>query len=306
MKTCSFSFGKASCTVINDTKIPYDAENLWTNAPKHELDHELRSYQDDVLYKGNKQQVFLPVNLVYVKTEHNNIVIDTGMGRCAAHFGQTSDLYDKVLKEGINVKEVDTVILTHAHLEHIGGLLGADGTPFFPNAKVVLSREEYRLWMSKDPSLDCFLKTNRDAASSFAKLIRHQLKKLDSSRFLLVEGEREILPGVRVIPAPGHTPGSLIMEISSGGETLLCIGDTFLHPVHALRPEWVPLYDHSFQKAIKQRKVMLEKLTDQNVIIYASHFPFPGLGYFKKGAVDNQVRWIPRSTSRVDLPDSRR
>jgi len=295
MKKYTFSFGKAMCTVLNDTKIPYDADTLWTNAPKHELENELRNYQDDVLSKGSKQQVFLPVNLLFVQTEHNHILIDTGMGHCASYFNQPADLHDRLLKEGINLKDIDTVILTHGHIEHIGGLIREDGHPFYPNAKIVMSKDEYRLWMAKDPHLDCFLKTTRDTANSMAKLIRRQLKKIDSSRFHLVEGEREILHGVRVLPSPGHTPGSMVIEISSGGETLLCIGDTFLHPIHAVRPEWVPLYDHSFQKAIKQRKVMLERYTDQNNIIYASHFPFPGIGYFKKGAVDNQVRWIPRS-----------
>jgi len=301
MKSHHFTLGNFQCIILHDTKGAFDADFLWTNAPKHELDNELKQYNEDIVIKGTKQQILLPFNILYIRTDKNQILVDAGVGQYgSALFGQSSDIYERFMKEGINPKEIDTIFLTHGHLEHIGTLLTPDQQPFFTNARIVMGREEYKLWTTKDPFLDCFLKTTKDTATTIAKTIRRHFKKLDPSRFMLVDGEKEVLPGFRVIPSPGHTPGNLLIEIKSCDEKLLCTGDTFIHPIHASRPEWVPLYDHSFQKTIKQRKTILASCTDQDVMIYAPHFPYPSVGYFKKGAVDNQVRWIPKSTSALD------
>lgn len=99
------------------------------------------------------------------------------------------------------------------------------------------------------------------------------------SRLSIIDHEAEILPGIQAISAPGHTPGHMALAVSSGGEKLLCISDTVLHPVHLEQPEWLAVVDQNPQQVIATRRKLLNLAATEKALVLAFHFPFPGLGH---------------------------
>ena len=119
---------------------------------------------------------------------------------------------------------------------------------------------------------------------------RHNLPPL-RDQLDLVEGETEIVPGVRVIPAPGHTPGQVAVAVHSAGEQLLYIADAALHPVHLAQPGWYAAVDIAPEQALISRRRLLETAEVEGTMVHAFHFPWPGLGHIvPKG---DAWRWQP-------------
>ena len=177
---------------------------------------------------------------------------------------------------GVSPAQIDTVIITHAHPDHIGGTLDSAGQPLCPNAFYYIAQEEWDFWFSE-------LSMVR-APERFVSVARQNLESIQD-RVIRLEGGSEILPGIRAIPAPGHTPGHMVVEISSGTDLLLCIGDTVLHPLHLEHPDWLPIYDLVPESAAVSKSRILDLAAAQNALVMGQHFPpFPSLGtVFKNG-----------------------
>jgi glyoxylase-like metal-dependent hydrolase (beta-lactamase superfamily II) len=110
-------------------------------------------------------------------------------------------------------------------------------------------------------------------------------------RISLVAGEVEIVPGVSILPAPGHTPGHAAVSISSAGEELLCLVDLVLHPVHIQEPEWFAVFDMLPDQLVAARHALLGRAAQGRSLVMAFHFPFPGLGRVSPSGVSWQ--WEP-------------
>jgi glyoxylase-like metal-dependent hydrolase (beta-lactamase superfamily II) len=106
----------------------------------------------------------------------------------------------------------------------------------------------------------------------------------------LVEGEKEIVPGISVVPAPGHTPGHLAVAITSGATQFLHMSDTVLHPLHLENPSWRPIFDLDAEGAAKSRQHLLDRAASDRIKVLAYHFAFPGLGRIESRG--NSWRWL--------------
>ena len=95
----------------------------------------------------------------------------------------------------------------------------------------------------------------------------------------LIDEETEIVPGIRSIAAPGHTPGHMALSISSGGEQLLHLVDTVVHPIHLERPDWLVATDLLPEQTVATRRRLLDLAATEKVLVFVFHFPFPGLGH---------------------------
>jgi glyoxylase-like metal-dependent hydrolase (beta-lactamase superfamily II) len=272
-----FKIGRFEALVIRDTSGLQDWGGFFPAVKPEEFNQTFRQY-------GFSTHDVMEVMCLLVKTEKHSILIDTGWGVRSQIV--TGNLFRVLESEGILRQEIDMVINSHGHPDHIGGNTDAEGRPAFPEARYIICREEWDFWTS-GPLLsqidDRFKHTMLDTAQKNLVSIK--------DRFELIDGETEIIPGFETIKAPGHTPCQVVLVISSGRERLFCIFDVAHHPVQLLRPSWTIPLDLQPEQAISTRRQFLSQKLTPDAMVFACHFPFPGLGRVVPG--DDGWLWQP-------------
>ena len=213
----------------------------------------------------------LSIQPLLVRSGTRILLFDTGAAD--ASFARAGRLPASLRAAGVEPAQVTDVFLSHRHPDHAGGLLTRDGALAFPNATVHLSAPE---WAA--------LKRDSDAAALVAAI---------TPKVAPFEPGAAIVPGVvTAVAVDGHTPGHSAYEIGTGDERLLYIGDTAHHFVISVqRPEWTVQYDENAALAQARRRALLQRAADENLRVYAVHFPFPGLGRINtKG---ESFVWVP-------------
>jgi glyoxylase-like metal-dependent hydrolase (beta-lactamase superfamily II) len=253
-----FNIGHFECLVINDGMLWIPGiENL--NLPSQ--------------YYIQPEQIST-VLCLFIRTGEHSILIDTGCG--AGQHSGVGKLLQNLQTEGIKCAEIDTVILSHGHGDHTGGNTDAEGRPVFPNARYIMCKEEWESWTS-DPNLT-HIDVEEDVRQMFIKEVQKNLIPI-KDQLDLIDGDTEIMPGIELIRAPGHTPGSIVMVMSSGTEQLLGAFDIFHQPLEIERPDLYDTFDISIEQASRTRIQILSRFGTTNPLVFASHFPFPGLGH---------------------------
>jgi glyoxylase-like metal-dependent hydrolase (beta-lactamase superfamily II) len=226
----AFRVGDFECLAINDGTFTYEpplipppATFLFANAPNELLKETLNKH-------GIQPEHWMafpsPFTCALVNTGSHKVLVDTGADGFAPNTGR---LVRNLRTVGIEAGDIDTIILTHAHDDHIGGSTNARGEPTFSRARYVLWKEEWDFWTSDRPE-------TMYKGEDFT-FIRRNLLPIQE-QIDLIDHEAEIVPGVRVVPTPRHTPGHLAVDVFSNEERLLCVSDAFLHPIHIEHPEW--------------------------------------------------------------------
>ena len=188
---------------------------------------------------------------------------------------------------GYQPQDFDFVVLTHAHPDHAGGNLDTAGKPAYPKARYVMWRKEWEFW-TKNPDLSAlrdqrFAAMMLDTARKFLPPIAEQL--------MLVEPPTELVPGIKVIAASGHTPGQMAVVVSSQGEQLMAMSDVVLSPVQIEYPGWFAPVDLWPEETVATRRRLLARAAEQRMLVFAPHFHFPSLGHVEIGG--DGWRWSP-------------
>jgi glyoxylase-like metal-dependent hydrolase (beta-lactamase superfamily II) len=223
---------------------------------------------------------------LFIRTGGHNVLIDTGCGVGAEH--GTGKLMRNLQAEGIPSTEIDTVILSHGHGDHIGGNTDAQGSPAFPNAQYIIHKKEWEFWTS-EPDFTQF-NFPENVKQDFRAAVQKNLIPIQK-RFRLIGGEMEIVPGIGFVMAPGHTPGHMVITISSGAEKLFCFSDLFHDISKVEQPDSYSDIDMAPEQAIRSRIHILSLVARPDVMVFAGHFPFPGLGHIAKR--DDKWLWQP-------------
>lgn len=279
-----YQIGDITCFALNDGVANFPlGEGFVTNAPLTEVQSELRRAL------MSPETMSIPFTAMAVQTGGRTIVIDTGNGPAAG--GTRGTMFANLEAAGLDRASVDTVIISHFHPDHIGGLKDADGNKAFPNAEVRVPDQEMAFWMDEGEASRA-----PEAMKPRFEAVRSAFAPLGDAVSTYADGD-ELAPGISARGAYGHTPGHTVFRISSGSEQMMVLGDTTNHPALFVRnPQWAIRFDMDAEAAAQTRVGLLDEVASDDILIAGYHFPFPATGHVVKDGNGFQlalVAWQP-------------
>ncbi|WP_299605002.1 MBL fold metallo-hydrolase [uncultured Tateyamaria sp.] len=259
------SLGSATLTTVSDGSLTLPGSFIFEPMPKDELAPILKDYgiSDDRLTPE--------CNLALYRDGTNTVLFDVGSG---PDFMPTAGaILDSLDAAGLTLEDITHVVFTHAHPDHIWGLLDEFDEPLFYDATYMMGRAEWDYWW--DPET---VDTIGDARAAFAVGAKRRMEVIEDSVQLFDDGE-EILPGIAALSTPGHTPGHMSFELRNGSDSALVIGDAIgNHHVAFRKPEWISGSDQDGAMAAATRKVLFDRITSEQMQIIGFHLPQGGMG----------------------------
>lgn len=274
--TYRFRIGGLPAVAVSDGQARFPAYPAYApNAEEAEVRAALREHGLD------ERQHLLNATSLLLLTPSGAVLVDAGAGAALGPgFGL---LPDGLRSLGLGPDAVTTVHVTHAHLDHIGGLVDDDGQAVFGSATLSMARREWEHWT--DPDLDLtWMAVDPEFREAFTTAARRALPPY-AERLALFDDEAELAPGVIATRTGVHTPGHSIVTVTDGQERLLVVGDLFHHEAFDLaHPHWCTAFDDDPKGMPQLRRDLLGRAADAGDLVFAYHAPFPGLGrLFRRG-----------------------
>ncbi|MGI9522165.1 MAG: MBL fold metallo-hydrolase [Hyphomicrobiaceae bacterium] len=268
-KQTTLKIGDLKLTTISDGHL-----NLPATMAAPDIDAKLRAAASKKAGQSG-DTVKTPLNVTLIETRTDKILVDVGSG---PHFmGSAGKLAENLETAGIDPVSITKVVYTHAHPDHVWGTVNDFDELSFPNAAYYISEAEWNFWMSKD-----ILSKLPKERHGFAVGAKRNLEAI-GEKLTMVKPGKELVAGVNVIDTSGHTPGHISLEIGTGADHAVILGDALTHKVISFEhPEWKPVVDHDPDKAVNTRKGLLSKLASEQHRVIGYHLPEPGLGRVAK------------------------
>ena len=273
VRTYPFDIGQYKCVSISDGIQPIGADLLPTFFAGSSADDLALALNNHGISPDHYE---LQCNCLLIDTGDARILIDSGGGPFFdPHLGLLAPGLESA---GYRPGDIDIVVLTHGHRDHICGGVAQDDSMIFPKAKHVMVRGEWEYWVNlSDEAI------SKMAHSEDIRFARHCLEAIECQMELIDAGD-EIAPGVRTLATPGHTRNHISVEATSGDRSLICVADTMDLPIHIENTSWHPAWDELPATGIETRRALLKRAAERNALIHGFHFPFPGLGYVRVAA----------------------
>ena len=218
-------------------------------------------YREEVLDQDGNLQLYY--GCFAIRSQGKLILVDTGMGPGPhpERGNRRGELTTRMREEGLPPEDVDVVVHTHLHGDHVGWNLDAAGKPTFPSARYLAPKADWEYFRQPDVAPE-------------APFVAESVVPLEPLGVMdLVEGKHSITDEVATLPTPGHTPGHQTVMIASQGQRGLVTGDLIQSVVQVMRPEWGSRADVDFKTARKTRLAMMERIQREDMLVAAGHFP---------------------------------
>lgn len=275
-----FALGNVVVTALNDGMLGDDSFNVFdvvTNLPKSEA---------EALHRATFRAVppRLAVNAFLLHLSDKLVLVDSG---CGTNMGPTlGRLAGNLAAIGVKPEDIDSILVTHLHPDHVGGLVDGTGNAVFSNAELVVHAADATYW-SDDKVL---AEAASDQDKQFVLLARATLGAYRNRTRTVTNGEA--LPGITAMPAPGHTPGHTGWLLASGNDTLLIWGDIVHLPgIQFAHPEAGMAFDVDGTQAIATRRRLMDMAATDRLRVTGMHLDFPGFGHVVRAG--NAYAFVP-------------
>jgi glyoxylase-like metal-dependent hydrolase (beta-lactamase superfamily II) len=276
-----FRVGEIAATVLSDGLIGGPPRIYAIDAPDDELQEALR-------------RAFLPtdhltlnLNTLLIETGGRRILLEAGAGQTMGPNG--GRLFANLATIGLTPADIDAVVISHTHPDHVGNLRTADGGRAFPRTTIFAPRADWEFFVRGEPDLS-YMPVPEDFRRRFAAAIKRSLEPV-AAGVELYEAGTEIVPGLATIAAPGHTPGMAAFLVHSGTDQLLLTTDLAYHPVVNVDRAWRPGPDRDPTAALAARRSLFDRAATDRIPVLGFHYPFPGIGRLLK--TDAGYAWVP-------------
>ena len=273
--------GDIDALVVSDGVLPLPTSTMATNVDPAELANWLD-------YMFMPPDAFdWPLNVMVARSGEQTILIDAGLGGQFPGFPRAGMFPQRLESAGIALESVTDVIITHMHMDHVGGLLVDDVKKRLrPDVRIHVSAAEVDFWTSPDFSQTVMPKPVPAVLKTTATAFYNEYR----DRLHIFQDKHEVAPGVFVRVTGGHTPGHSVVDLVSGGERLTFAGDA-MFPVGFDHPDWHNGFEHDPETSARVRIGLFEELAQNRGLLVAAHLPFPSVGRI---AVEGDAyRWVP-------------
>lgn len=259
------SFGSATLTTVSDGSLMLPGEFIFEPMPKDELAPILTEFD------LSADRLTPECNLALYRDGTNTVLFDVGSG---PDFMPTAGtIVDSLDALGVAAEDVTHVVFTHAHPDHIWGLLDEFDDPLFYEATYMMGRAEWDYWWNPET-----VNSIGEARAAFAVGAKRRMEAIEDAVVLFDDGD-EVLPGIAALSSPGHTPGHMAFEVRQGSEAALIVGDAIgNHHVAFRKPSWESGSDQDAARAVETRKMLFDRLTSEKMSVIGFHLPGGGLG----------------------------
>ena len=234
----------------------------------------------EALAKAGLTTEFMPIPLtvVVLKIGDKYVMIDSGSG-VGQWQANATNLPSNMKAAGIDRGQISTILVSHFHPDHVWGLMEkGTNAAVFPNAELIVSSTEYE-WWTEPGRVEKFPEGRKPAGKRIGDVFPTW------KNWKLVEDNAEVAPGVRLLAAPGHTPGHSAFLVTSGKDQLMVSNDAMYVPaLLAPHPDWQGAYDQDGATAVTTRRKLMDRVIADKMMVCGAHFPFPGRGTFTKDA----------------------
>ena len=260
--------------------VPVDEKYL-INASKDDLAKALKAAGQSA---DKMKNTYSPIVLTMAG---KRVLFDTGNGeaQAAPSNNERGTLNANLAAAGIDRNEIDVVVISHFHADHVNGLLDANNKPAFPKAEIKVPENEWKFWMDDGEK-------SRASPGRMTELFANNRRVFDtlSRKVTTYAWDKDVVPGVRAVGTPGHSIGHTSYVVSSGGKTLYVQSDVCNNvAVFAPHPDWHGFFDQDPPKAAATRKRVYDMLVAEKLPVQGYHFPFPSLGRIEKQGAGYRV-----------------
>lgn len=281
-KVIKYHFKDLEIWIVSDGNVRYD-NNCFAPAVPRSILKEMRNMPI--------ADFILPHNIMLIISDKHRVMIDTGNGSGAQP--EAGKLVEFLQDAGFDLETLTDIVLSHAHPDHINGLIDRNNNLVFPKATIHIHEQELVFWRNEQADFTKS-KNNLETLIALQNDIREVLSLIDH-KLKPFKNNEPLFDFLQPILTPGHTPGHCMFAVSTGKEVFIHLSDVF-HDDFVLfeQPGWGTVFDIDFETAARTRQALLEEYSKSKQKIFGYHLPWPGFGYI---SISNSVyKWNPDSS----------